>query len=124
MSEAELLEIANANFGNGVSIMALFLSLLSGYLIVAYIVGSKMTRSQVMIVNTLYIGLGAFLILSMIAFSTNANEQMEIAFEMTTQRSIEPNPYLAHIVTSFLAFCLAASLKFMWDIRHPKTDQP
>ena len=122
MAEAELLEVSNIMWGNSISLMGLVLTLISGYLIAAYIAGSGMTHSQAVIINILYIGFCSFLILSMLAFSHSAGELDTIAFEMTTQYASLPATYLAYAVAAFASFCLLASLKFMWDIRHSQSD--
>ena len=98
--------------------MGLLITLISGYLIAAYIAGKGLTYSQAVIVNVLYIGFATFLVLSMFAFFQAAGELEELAFDMSTTRSIAPRPLLAYLVGSFGSVCVAASLKFMWDIRH------
>ena len=120
MNEMEVLEVANIMWGNSISLIGIVITLISGYLIAAYIAGSSMTHSQAVIINILYTGFALFLILAMLAFSHSAGELDTIAFEMTTHRVSPPRTYLAYAVASFVSFCVLASLKFMWDIRHPK----
>ena len=122
MTEAEALEISSMMWSNSISLLAISITLISGYLIAAYIAGSGMTHSQAIIVNILYVGFASFLVLSMLSFMTAAGELGVIAFEMTNKRTGPPRIYLAHAVLMFVCFCVAASLKFMWDIRHPKSD--
>ena len=122
MAEAELLEVSSMMWGNAISLMGLIITLISGYLIAAYIAGSGMTHSQAVIINILYIGFALFLILSMLAFGRSAGEMDTLAFEMTTQRTSPPTTYLAYSVAGFVSFCVFASLKFMRDIRHPQPD--
>lgn len=54
MTEAELVESITSYFDIAVSGMALYLTACSGYLIVAYLVGKKLTRSQNFIISTLF----------------------------------------------------------------------
>ena len=122
MDEAELMEVSQIMWGNSISLMGLVITLISGYLIAAYAAGGGMTRSQALIINILYVGFASFLILSMVAFVQGANEFSTLAFEMSTQRTSPPPTELAYAVSSFASFCVLASLKFMWDIRHPKTE--
>ena len=118
MAEAEILEVSTMMWGNSISLMGLLITLISGYLIVAYITGKGLTYSQALIVNILYVGFAAFLVLSMFAFFQTAGELEELAFEMSTTRKVTPRPLLAYLVGGFGSICVAASLKFMWDIRH------
>ena len=122
MVEAELLEISNMAWGNSIALVGLVITLISGYLIAAYIAGANMTHSQSVIINILYVGFAVFLILSFFAFAQSALEMDAIAYEMSTQRSIGPRGELAYAVGIFMGFCVLASLKFMWDIRHPQPE--
>ena len=122
MVEAELLEISSMTWGNAIALAGLVITLISGYLIAAYIVGANMTHSQSVLINILYIGFASFLVLSFFAFSQSAIHLDALAYEMSTQRSIEPRPELAYAVGIFMGFCVLASLKFMWDIRHPQPE--
>jgi hypothetical protein len=122
MVEAELLEISSMTWGNSIALVGLVITLISGYLIAAYIAGANMTHSQSVIVNILYLGFASFLVLSFFAFSQSAIELDTIAHEISTQRSIEPREELAYTVGIFMGFCVLASLKFMWDIRHPRSE--
>ena len=122
MVEAELLEISSMTWGNAIALAGLVITLISGYLIAAYIVGADMTHSQSVLINILYIGFASFLVLSFFAFSQSAIHLDALAYEMSTQRSIEPRPELAYTVGIFMGFCVLASLKFMRDIRHPRSE--
>jgi hypothetical protein len=122
VNEAELLEVSNMMWGNTISLVGLVVTLISGYLIAAYIAGAEMNHSQAVIINTLYIGFASFLILSMLSFSMSAGELDTFAFEMSTTRTSPPRIFLAYLVAIFTSLCVCASLKFMWDIRHPKQE--
>ena len=122
MVEAEILEISSMTWGNSIALVGLVITLISGYLIAAYIVGAKMTHSQSVIINFLYIGFASFLVLSFFVFALSALELDALALEMSTQRSNAPRPVLAYTVGIFMGFCVLASLKFMWDIRHPQPE--
>jgi hypothetical protein len=122
MSEAELLEVSNIMWSNAISLLGLAITLISGYLIVAYIAGANMTHSQAIIINILYIGFALLLFLTMMSFSYSAGELATVAFEMSTQLTNPPRTMLAYAIGVFVTFCVAASLKFMWDIRHPQKE--
>ena len=99
--------------------MAMFISILSGYLIIAYLAGINMTRSQVVIVNTLYILLMILMMAAMFSITLRANEMAMLSFQMSSQRTISPHGFMPLIAVIFFFFCTIASLKFMWDVRHP-----
>ena len=120
MSEWEMLEVSQMMWGNALTVVGLLITLISGYLIAAYMAGSGMSRSQVIIINTLYVGFATFLLLSMLAFVDSATEVDVIALEISAQRSEPVKTHLAYSIAIFVIFCVLASLKFMWDVRHPK----
>ena len=122
MTEAEILAVSHESWSNAISLVALFVSILSGYLIVAYLAGKNMTRSQIVIVNSLFVGLAGFLIMGQLAFASLSIEMDFIAIEMSTQRFVRPQPYIPYGLTIFYGICVIAALKFMWDVRHPKAE--
>jgi hypothetical protein len=122
MSEAELLETAQAVWGNYISCIGILISIISGYLVVAYIVGRTLTRSQVLLVNVTFFVFTSFAILSMFEFSQTGTELMTLALAQSAQRSeigITIVPQLTVIVFPLLVL---GSYKFMWDVRHPRAD--
>ena len=122
MSEAELFSSSQDAYSNAISVFGLFITLLSAYLVAAYVAGASMTRSQVGAVNGLYMAVQLCLIGVFYSFGTVAHEVHELSFSMSTQRGITPIPLLAEVVTVLLLVSGMVSLKFMWDVRHPKPD--
>jgi hypothetical protein len=45
-----------------------------------------------------------------------------LAIEMSTQRVLAPKGEIAVAIATLCGFCSIASLKFMWDVRHPKKE--
>jgi len=117
VSEYELLDLGLNLWGNAISILAIDITVLSGYLAVAYIVGSKLKTNQLVVINFLYIGISIFLLLAGLVFVINAAENDQLAFQMTTQRTVSPVSYIAYVITGFFAIAHIASLWFMWNIR-------
>ena len=122
MTEAELLEVAQIGWGNVISLLAVFLTVLSGYLIVAYVAGASMIRQQVIIINMLYILMGGMVLAAMFTMSVRATEWATLSVEVSVQRVNAPADWTAFGVTAACVVSMLASLKFMWDVRHPKTN--
>ena len=118
MTELEWLEAAQAVWSNGLSVLAIYLTVLSGYLIIAYAVGKDIKPGQLRIINFLYVGVSIFLIAAFTSYAIHAGELDQIAFDMTIKRRTQPTGYFAYGVSAFLTLCFAASLKFMADIRN------
>lgn len=122
MTEAELVSAAQALWANVIALMAILLSVVSAYLIVAYLAGSKLTQSQAIIVNTLFVLVSVFLVWGMFTLAERALEHATLAIDMSTQRELGPTPNVARAIVAMFGVCSLASLKFMWDVRHPKRE--
>lgn len=60
MTQAELIEATQTMLGNAISLFVAFVSLVSAYLVVAYLIGKKLTRTQLVILNFLYLAVTLF----------------------------------------------------------------
>lgn len=118
MEAGELLQAGQAAWSSALSVGAILVTITSGYLVVAYVAGKDMTRPQVTIVNCLYALVFVFSLVSTLAFVMRATELMQVAAELSNQRISGPRPVPALLGHVLWLFVLAASLKFMWDIRH------
>jgi len=54
MTEYEMTDIIMSRYAQMTEQASLYFALVSGYLITAYVVGSRLTRLQVTVINTLY----------------------------------------------------------------------
>ena len=122
MTEYELLD-ALGTFSSGMqSWIALYFSGVSAYLIVAYMVGKKLTKPQAITISG---GFVLFAILCIMGFSGLGLRLAEITGEL---RELRPEQaYLTSesgVLMSSLVLIIGilASLRFMWSIRHPKTE--
>ena len=116
-----LLEVSYVAWGNAVSILALLITLLSAYLVAAYLAGRSMTRSQVIIINTLYILLSTFLLWGLVNMALRAASFEDIAYAMAEGElaAFSSQKGVALGVVTIFSFAILASLKFMWDVRRP-----
>ncbi len=117
MSEAELLTLSQSTLSNAIALYAVIVTIVSGYLVVAYLVGSKLTASQVIIVNSIFVVTMVFSILAYFNFlyvgATYALEAKLINPDRTGFDSTSIAVFAG--ITNFL-FVLFA-LKFMHDVR-------
>jgi hypothetical protein len=97
-----------------------FGTVLFGYLIVAYLVGAKLTRVQAAILTTLYL-FWIFRLVAVLNFIWTAAQNT-----LDEMRKISPdfNPGTPSIWGVYgLLLCLTlGSLYFMWTVRHPKAE--
>ena len=103
---------------------AIFLTLISGYLVVAYLAGTRLTRLQVSIATSIYLVAATYEGL----FLATAFRGLFLARE----RLLELNPSLGDnifivargdkIGLILLLAGILAPLWFMWSVRHAKTE--
>ena len=121
MSELELVEAANSSWALVISAIGLYMTVTSAYLIVAFMAGVRLTTSQAGIISALYTAMASALLTALYAWVARSVYYSEklAAIEPKASGSI-----IYEVPTVTTVMCIAgvlASLKFMWDIRHPKT---
>jgi hypothetical protein len=125
MTEYELMDVIVSRFSNMTDQSALYFALVSGYLIAAFFVGARLTRLQVIVVNSLFI---MWTVGLLIGWSTalEATLDLDAAIRQlesptiidSTMDGAAASAYLFSIVQTI---GIIASLIFMWSVRHPKT---
>ena len=121
MSEAELTASAALFFDLAVSAIALYVTICSGFLATAYLVGSKITRSQAFIISGLFVFVASLMTYGVFGWFWRAFLYNQLLFE------IDPNylptsggtPMAGWILSAIMVMGIFACLKFMWDVRHP-----
>ena len=117
--ETILLKIEAANLAaqlmaSAMASMGLYITVVSGYLIISYLVGAKLSKMQNIIVSILFITSALFMILGVYL-------HMQRAHYWANLYSSNPNVYLYSVVcTSIFLMGIIAALKFMHDIRKNK----
>jgi hypothetical protein len=122
MTEMELIESSATYNGLMQGWVSAYFAAFTGYCIVAYLAGSKLTTRQAAFVGGCYVVFSCLCIFGaygagmlMTAF---ANE-VEV---VNPQRSFVANFPVIYISVAIFVTTMFGSLKFMWDIRHPKTE--
>jgi hypothetical protein len=112
-------EVALGSMELVISVLERFMTLLSGFLLVAYFLGSKLTPVQTGILTALYLfwmsRMVATLDILVVSANTTLGEMRNIAPELVT----DTPPVLPLFGLMFLL--TAGSLYFMWTVRHPNT---
>ena len=121
----QLNDVMNGMSSNIVQAQALFISVLSAYLVVAYTAGASLTRYQVTFISILFL-----LITSLGAFGQLRNVQVmtEWGYQAATLNGAEAVVSKVQAETAkwlFIAIRVAltiGALVFMWQVRHPKAE--
>jgi len=122
MTEHEIWELVVLSQANIASLLGLYLTAASGYLVVSYLVGNKLTTMQTSLITGLFIVFGVIT-----TFAVNVNlirAGFLMGFTDSTYRPpLSPVvPIMPLVVTPFLFVGVIGCLKFMWDVRHPKSE--
>ena len=113
MNPLEFAEAFSALIGTGLSAWGLYFTAVSGYLIAAYLVGEKLTLSQLIIISALFVVFSLVMTFTGFALSERAI-QLEVEFE-GERDALDSVSYFMLIAQIFGIF---AALKFMLDVRN------
>ncbi len=119
MTAYEYMDLAYSGFSEVTTIVSLMIAVLSGYLVVAYTIGSNLTRVQVAVLNFAYSIWTIYLILSGLMQLIRARYHLTLAGELD-QNLLSTSPYFVHGFVSIGLLLWLTSLWFMWSIRHPR----
>lgn len=121
MTEYELLDLMFSAVNGATSVLAIIFTVISGYLIVAWLIGEKLTRAQVTVVNLLFLCTAPMMVWAWLGRFLAALEFQNRLLELNPQTAERVSMYLIIGFPIILSFLILGSLKFMWDVRHPKT---
>ena len=125
MTASDWVEMYGMAFSTSISNFASLITLMSGYLVVAYLVGNRLTRTQILVTNALY------LMSALIAISGSFQATLDFQIarkEMALQipqldllNYAEQSTYLWPSIITIVYSCLVfASLFFMWHVRNSR----
>jgi hypothetical protein len=125
MIDSDWIEMAQMAESTSIAAVGLLVTLISGYLVVAYLVGAKLSRVQVTTVNILF-AISAMSVTGSVWQNTYDNLlARHHAYTYIPDMSGSVPTVLIILTPSGLALIwgciIIASLFFMWRIRHPKT---
>ena len=124
MTEYEIYELLQGTYEKMNVDASIYFTLVSAYLVVAFLVGSHLTRIQLFIVSTLYI-LWSLGIINSLYIGLRAAERLEGGLIEMESRYYVDDGSTAFWVFGFMLIQVTgifASLYFMWSVRHPKTE--
>ena len=116
MTEYELLDLSAAFTDSALSALMAYFTVLSAYFIVAYVAGHALNRSQVIAVGGLFLVMALFMIWGSTSYLYVAYKYRILAGGLDTP--VEG----WKILLPLLLIGVVSGLKFMWDVRHPKTE--
>ena len=123
MSEYELSDLVAVYASNLMQGQALFITIFSGYMVVAYTVGKQLSRFQVTFVTF------AFLLFSS-SMTLGGVQAIELVMEYSDELYVINNEKIEGVRRGFTvglfyivrALLVIGALAFMWQVRHPKAE--
>ncbi len=122
MTEYEILDLVNAQSAQSATQFTLYLSVLFAYVVTAYFVGQRLTRTQVSVLSGLYIFVNVSQSWGMQLTNNRVGELLEKKAELSPLTRWEQG-YVGYgdMWSIAMAVGVVASLFFMWSVRHPRT---
>ena len=122
MSEAELVEALTSYYEIALTAIGMYVSVTSGYLVVAYLAGTNLDKTQVFIISVLFTVVAGIMVYAVHGFMWRAYGYIQ-SLKSVAQSGVDyyAGPFSHVLLPVILACGIVASLKFMWDVRHPRT---
>lgn len=118
MTEYELSDYTSSIMGNFLTALTVYFSIITAYVVAAFAAGSRLTRNQLVIVNTCFaVAAGVIGLLTLLIF----NRFFTFASQVPNPEGTDPVNFtvpLAILVTGLFVGCLI----FMWDVRRGEID--
>lgn len=122
MTEYELVDVTATYSSNFAVIFTVYLTLVSGYLVSAFVAGTKLSSVQVSILNV-----GFIISAGLLAFSALGAGIIRVHYtiELLELAADAPHRPLLWLFLSLFILMVGGvltSVYFMWNVRHPKSD--
>ena len=121
MTEYELLDSVANYTEAGTSALMAYLTIVSGYLVAAYVAGRNLNGMQNAIVSILFLFMTSMFSFSAFANFSRAAVVVDKLEAMNPSEKFFLDAWVAQATLAILVVGIIASLKFMWDIRHEKS---
>ncbi len=125
MSAYEWADIASSHLNNALATYAITLTLASAYLAAAFVAGNKLTRTQLTLINSVFVPAMLYNILTSMRTQIMYIDARNAAHELEPQLAVFPEYAIIPSLTISLLIPLAIlfiSIIFMLDIRKTKLD--
>lgn len=123
MTEYELLDIYTAFQALMHDWATTYFSVVTAYLIAAYAIGARLTRSQAFITSASFFIFSALCAWGAIGTGQRMLEIKSEILMLNPTRGFRFGVPALVITSGLLVAGIFVALKFMWDVRHPRTGQ-
>ena len=124
MTQYESLDLAQSAFSSSIAAYALFLSIVTGYLVTAYLVGRELSRGQVWLLSALFLVVASIAIWSVSSYIFWGVVYSSVAvLEGFEHSAMTPKPWLPVFMAIVNVATAFACLLFMWNVRNRQQKQ-
>jgi hypothetical protein len=120
MTEPEVIEMVNLYASNSMGCFSLWVSFTFAYLTVAYLVGSKLSKTQLYIISTLYVLAGGAFAFAAVTY-TESFSTLNSVYPEFSPTDLWRFPWTL-ASSLILTGGMLSSLYFMWDVRRLETE--
>ena len=121
MTTYEMADLSQNLFANSLSSFTVFLSVVFAYIVAAYLVGAQLTRTQVRMLTFVFVVVAILIVWSIAAYVSGGVNLDRLAHPDGQDLFFAPQTWLPQFVIGIGLVILCVALRFMWDVRHPKT---
>ncbi len=122
MTEYELEDVLTSTTNASLEAFTIYITLVASYLIVAYIAGRNLTHQQILIVSILFVFAALLATFSAYSYLARAIPMADALELMHPGRRYGAQPFTAYWIGILMLMGVLASLYFMWQVRHTKTE--
>jgi len=120
--ELQVQEVLTATSLASVEVFAYYTTVLGSYLIVAYLAGKQLTTTQAFIISVLFVFSSLMGVWSAFAYMARAVELADALELLHPDKTYGAQPFAQKGMAVVMTLGVVACLRFMWEIRHPKTE--
>jgi len=121
MTEYELADLAGNYSMGALSAMSLYLTIVSAYLIVAFVAGERLKTVQTLIITVLFVSAASFFTFGTVGFFSRQVYLLNKLALLQPDASFFMDLRAIAWIAVVESLGIIAALIFMWQVRHPKT---
>jgi len=122
MTEYELADNAMSYLSTALTAFGMYITVISGYVITAFVAGKRLNLSQVWIVNVLFFFTASAFTMVTVGCYVRTNEYANRLLELDPNRASYFSEFAAVLVGVIQILGIVASLYFMWSKRRIKEE--
>lgn len=123
MTEYEILELTYSIIDSMATVFAVYLTILTGYLVVAYLIGTQLVTYQVFVISSLFIAITGVQTYSVYQYALETEALLKMKEQLSTLTPFQQamaQPIGSYITVVLMLFGVLASLYFFTNIRRAR----